>query len=249
MCTSGALIGKFLFKNRDLGPQSGLEEDIARGYGAYRYIGVAGHAAPKERGLNSGLNEAGVAAQMTYVGTETLEESITNNVPRGVLIESILRNAANLDEALQIAAGLLNKYHFVGGTITINTLQGAAVIEEAYPRYAIERIGAERTWIVRTNHFENLVLPENFLPREENSKIRNRRLHELLEKLDPAAVSPDDIRRALADHENGENAICRHGGEAQAQTVSTVVYDLQKKQMHYLYGNPCELPFTVYTIE
>lgn len=248
MCTSGALNKKWLFKNRDIGLFAGLTEDIKRGHGVYRYIGVAGHATPKERGLNSGINEKGIAAQMTYVGAETLEDAINSKLPRGVLIETILSQTGTLDEALSVASSLLLKYNFVGGNITINSPQGVAVIEQLHPRFSIERFPEDTSWIVRTNHFENLILPEGFLENERNSHIRSARFHELLAQIDTKTASAEDIRKALSDHENGFDAICRHEKYGFAKTVSTAVYDLEKLRLFYIFGNPCENEFTVYDV-
>lgn len=249
MCTSGALNKRLLFKNRDLSLDSDFAEDVRRGHDVYRYVGVAGHTTPNERGLNSGLNEKGIAAQMTFVGAETLAEAIDSKLPRGVLIETILGQAGTLEEALSIATRLLLKYRFVGGTITINSPQGAAVIEELHPRFAIERFSDETTWIVRTNHFETLTLPEGYLPHQKNSVTRNKRFHELLEKLDVSRVTPEDVRKALGDHENGEDAICRHEEIGNTKTVSTVVYDLKELKLHYIYGNPCEEEFITFDVK
>lgn len=248
MCTAGALNKKYLFKNRDMGITSGLGETIKRGYGVYRYIGVEGHATPRERGLNSGLNEKGISAEMTYVGNLDLNDAIDTSLPRGVLIESILGQAGNLEEALEIASRMLQRYQFVGGNILINTPQGSAVIEELYPRYCIERKSNEDTWFVKTNHFTQMILPVGFLKQEENSRIRYGRFEELLNRLDPDAATPEDIKNALADHANGDNAICRHGGNEFPLTVSTVIYDLEKLDMYYLYGKPCSTKLGKYSV-
>lgn len=249
MCTAGALNKRYLFKNRDMGLLAGKEESIVRGQGLYRYIGVAGHATPNERGLNSGINEAGVSVEMTFVGKESLLELIDTRISRGILIESILREASNLNEALDIAVRLLNKYKFVSGNILINTREGSAIIEELYPRYSIERLDSdEHSWIVKTNHFDNLILPEGYLPEINNSKTRNARFRELLNNIDAKSAKPEDIRLALSDHENGKDAICRHGEKQGAFTVSSVVYDIENTKMYYIYGTPCDHQYTTYEI-
>ena len=247
MCTSGALAGRYLFKNRDMGPLAGLEETIVNGHGIYRYVGVAGHATPNERGLNSGINEKGIAAQMTYVGTGELEKNIDSSIPRGVLIESILRSAGSLQEAIDIAAGFLSRHKFVGGNITINSPQGAAIIEETYPRFAVEIV--ENGWIVRTNHFENLSFNEKEYPHIDNSKIRNKRFHELLEGIEEDKTYVEDIRNALSDHENGADAICRHKEISNGVlTVSTAIYDIRNQKLFYTYGNPCNTQLKEYAL-
>ena len=247
MCTSGALVGRYLFKNRDMGPLAGLEEDVVKGHGIYRYVGVAGHATPRERGLNSGINEAGIAAQMTYVGSGELEKDIETNTPRGVLIESILRSAGSLQEAIDIAANFLSRHKFVGGNITINSPQKAAVIEEAYPRFAVEII--ENGWVVRTNHFENLSFDESKYPHIVNSRTRNNRFHELLNNINEETADAESIKNALSDHENGADAICRHRENCnKVQTVSTVIYDIANRKLFYTHGNPCNTELKEYAL-
>lgn len=246
MCTLGAVQGRFLFKNRDMGLDNGLEETIFRGAGRYRYIGVAGHATPKERGLNSGINEAGVAAAITYVGAETLAQALETKVPRGTLIEDVLRSAKDIREALQIATEHLNRDAYVGGNLVIATREAVASIEELPPRYAVEVVHAP--WFVRTNHFVNLNLPPEFLPREANSRVRYQRFSELLAESEKKEFGPEDIRRALGDHKNGKDSICRHGVD-QAVTVSSVAYDLRGNTMYYLYGLPCSREFTRYGVD
>ena len=247
MCTSGAVNKHFLFKNRDMGADASLEESIIHGTGIYDYIGVAGHATPKERGLNSGINSAGVAALMTYVGNEGLAFEINSSISRGVLIEEILRTASDLDEALEVATYLLNKYRFVGGNILINSPQGVAIIEQRHPRYAIER--TNQRLVVRTNHFLNLKFDINSEERLNNSKIRFARFTELLDTLpkDNRSISPDSIRLLLADKENGENSICRDDRE-KGITVSSVVYDIQNPTMYYIYGLPSNGSYTEYRL-
>lgn len=247
MCTSGALTGKLLFKNRDMGPLAGLNEDIVNGYGIYRYVGVAGHATPNERGLNSGINEAGIAALMTYVGSGELEKNIDENTPRGVLIESILRSAGTLEQAVDIATAFLSRHKFVGGNITINSPQGVAIIEEEYPRFSVEIV--KNGWVVRTNHFENLTFDESKYVHIKNTRIRNARFHQLLGNLDPNTVGPEDIKTALSDHENGADAICRHKDVCEGvQTVSTAIYDIENRKLFYAYGNPCSEELKEYNV-
>ncbi|WP_325534005.1 carcinine hydrolase/isopenicillin-N N-acyltransferase family protein [Sporomusa sp.] len=249
MCTLGAIYGKYLFKNRDMEPGAGLAEDLLRGHGRYRYIGVAGHASPLERGLNSGINQAGVAVAMTFADYTPLTEVIKIRTPRGVLIEDILRSAGNLADALRIAGDCLLTTPLVGGNIVIMTPEGGAVIEQLYPNYAVQLITQPVT--VRTNHFLNLAVPGKLAVNEENSKIRLARCTRLLvsaavpEQPLTEGFSVERISQVLANHEE-PHPICRHGGDA--QTVSTAIYDIENRAMHYVYGNPCDHPLAHYTV-
>lgn len=249
MCTLGTIDDCYLFKNRDMEPGAGLEENIVHGCGRFRYVGVAGHASPLERGLNSGINEAGVAAAMTFVDRIPLTRALRTKIPRGVLIEEILRSADSLAAALRIAANFLCTTPLVGGNIVILASGGGAVIEELYPKFAIEMFS--RTATVRTNHFLNLAVEGPLAVDKKNTLARYKRFRSLLE---PAVagngknVQPfgfAEIKQALSDHE-GPHPICRHGSDA--VTVSTAIYDIKKRLLHYVYGNPCSGVFAEYTV-
>lgn len=247
MCTLGAIRNQFLFKNRDMGVGSGLTETLVREQGRYKYIGVAGHASPLERGLNSGINEAGVAVAITFVDHVSLPEAIKIKTPRGVLVEEILRTAGNLQDALRVVSDYLTT-PLVGGNIVIVTPNGGAVLEQVYPRFAVEII--EQPVTVRTNHFLNLVLPEVTSVDPDNTAARFRRFSHLLS---PAVqgehiggFSIAKIKQALSDHEGG-HPICRHG-EAGGSTVSSAIYDVQERSLHYVFGNPCSGTFQQFTL-
>jgi hypothetical protein len=229
MCTLGAIYRKFLFKNRDMEPGAGITEDLIHGYGRYRYIGVAGHASPLERGLNSGINEAGVAVAMTFADYLPLPVAIKRKTPRGVLVEDILRNARDLNAALLIAGDFLTTTPLVRGNLVIMTPDGGAVIEQLYPKYAVERVTQDIT--VRTNHFINLKTDKKLAVNQENSQTRFSRFSRLLGSPDsrkPLAeeLSVARIKELLSNHEES-HPICRHGGDA--QTVSTAIYDITNR--------------------
>lgn len=242
MCTLGAIDGKFLFKNRDMEPGAGITEDVVYGHGRFRYVGVAGHASPLERGLNSGINQAGVAAAITFVDYVPLPAAICSKTPRGVLVEDILRSAGTLQAALQIAGEFLLTTPLVGGNIVIMTPDGGAVIEQLYPQYAVQLITGTVT--IRTNHFEVLTLPGELAVNRENSQTRFTRFAQLL-TVAGEGLSVEKIRQALANHEE-PHPICRHGGDA--VTVSTAIFDLGNRTMHYAYSNPCRQAFTPYAV-
>jgi hypothetical protein len=247
VCTLGAIDGRFLFKNRDMEQGAGIAEDLVQGYGRFRYVGVAGHASPLERGLNSGMNEAGVAVAITFVDHAPLTTMIQQRTPRGVLVEEILRNAGDLASALRIAADFLSTTPLVGGNIVILTPKGGAVIEQIYPKYAIEMITQPIT--VRTNHFLNLKVGAKLSVNKINTEARFDRFTDLLWSINRDTTETfcfENLRLALADHK-GLHPICRHDGDALV-TVSTVIYDIEKRILHYVYGNPCNGSFSQYSV-
>jgi hypothetical protein len=235
MCTLGAITGRYLFKNRDLWAGCNPAEEVVQGRGRYRYLGVRGQASPLERGLNSGINEAGVAVAITYVDRVPLAEALASRTPRGVLVEEILRSCGDLAAALRVAIDYLT-LPLAGGNIVIQTPAGGVVLEELHPLFAIELIEAPVT--VRTNHFLNLRVPGKLLGNLESSKARLDQMTRQLALGAGPEPEPDTswIKKALSDHD-GVYPVCSHGGEL--RTVSSAIYDLRERVLHYAGGNPC----------
>lgn len=231
MCTLGGINGKLLFKNRDLWPESDLAEEIVHGRGRYRYVGVRGHAAPQERGLNSGINEAGVAVAITYADHISLDRALAARTPRGVLVEEILAASRDLESALQTVADYFS-VPLPGGNIVIMTPAGGAVVEQIPPRFAVEII--TEPVVVRSNHFLNLQVTAPLVTPDDDSRVRWRRMAGLL--AGESAVDVATAQKILADHD-GLFPICRHAGEL--VTVSSAIYDLTSITLHYAYGPPC----------
>ncbi|MBJ6724370.1 carcinine hydrolase/isopenicillin-N N-acyltransferase family protein [Geomesophilobacter sediminis] len=240
MCTLGAVTGRFLFKTRDLWGESDPFEEIVSRQGRLCYLGLRGQAAPGERGLNSGINEAGVAVAVTFADTVSLADALAKKTPRGVLVEEILGRCSDLASALRTAAEF-QQLPLVGGNIVIMTPQGGAVIEELYPWYCVEQTVAPVT--VRTNHFINLREPAPLKGDREGGLARHRRMVSLLS--DGADVDARQLQAFLADHA-GAHPICSHAGEL--TTVSAVIYDLEGRRLNYAPGPPCRTAWQEYRL-
>lgn len=238
MCTLGAVNGRFLFKNRDLWSDSDPTEEIVSGHGRYRYVGIRGHSSPLERGLNSGVNERGVAVAITFVDTVPLGEALSHKTPRGVLVEEVLRSCSDLSSALRVVTDFLTE-PLVGGNIVIATPEGGFVVEQLHPRFAVEFITGPIT--VRTNHFLNLRVEEQMPGNQDNTVARFSRMQSLLS--DGTFNNLEKIQGVLADH-HSSNQICSHSGEL--RTVSAVIYDLNAATLHYAAGPPCSTPWKQY---
>jgi hypothetical protein len=236
MCTLGAVQNRFLFKTRDLSPTTNSGETLVKGHGRYRYLGIRGHASPRERGLNSGINEAGVAAAITLVDRVSLEEALASRTPRGALVEEILGSCADLESALRRVAEWIT-VPLVGGNIVIQTPAGGVVIEQLHPRWAVELTQAPHT--VRANHFLHLPSPGQPTEHRECSQLRGDRMEHLLESAG-AAVGVEDLKAILSDHA-GAYSICAH--HSQVQTVSAAIYDMETRCVHYAPGHPCSTPW------
>jgi hypothetical protein len=240
MYTLGAISGSYLFKNRDLRPGCDPAEEIVRGRGRYRYQGVRGQASPLERGLNSGINEAGVAVAITYVDRVPLLEALSARTARGVLVEEILRSCGDLPLALHVVSDYFAT-PLAGGNIVILTPEGGAVLEQLYPLFAIELIEAAVT--VRTNHFCNLRVSGALLGNLESSAVRFEQMTGLLSAWSETGAATTLIKKAMANHD-GKYPICSHDGEL--RTVSSALYDLKGRVLYYAEGNPCDTPWQTY---
>ncbi len=240
MCTLGAVNGRYLFKNRDLWCDSSRVEEVVCGQGNYRYRGIRGHASPLERGLNSGINEKGVAVAITFVDNVPLAEALLTKTPRGVLVEEILGSCGDLASAVTVITEYMKK-PLVGGNIMVATPQGGVVLEQLYPRFVCEYF--INPIVVRTNHFLNLPMEQSNQHEHNSSHDRSRRMCELLGNGDNASLT--SIQGVLADH-GGTHRICSHEGTL--RTVSAVVYDVKAAVMHYASGPPCNTPWQRFTV-
>jgi hypothetical protein len=241
MCTLGAVKGRFIFKNRDLGADNSFKEEIVQGNRTYSYVGIAGRSSAGERGLNSGINEKGIAAAITYVGGVSLGEDIAAKIPRGVIIEDIAGNAASLLEAAEIIQWHLNRNAYVGGNIVVAGEEGILSVEEIDRRFAFEFIQSD--YFVRSNHFLNLSLREGLLKNKKESEQRYRIADDWFQSRYIDKIEVQDIKELLSYH-GEETSLCKHG-EFQSVTVSSAIYDLKKRELHYSHGNPCKDNFVL----
>ena len=247
MCTLGVIPHHYLFKTRDLWKNSGQNEVVVEKDNCFRYIGVQGHAHPNEKGLNSGINNAGLAVAITFVDRVTLEDALASKTPRGVLVEDILGHCGTIVEAVQRFIGYWN-CPLVGGNIVFANPEGGVTIEQLHPLSALE-------WhtehpVVRTNHFLNLnadihvssELQDTLDWYQQNSLGRYRRMEHLSGK-DVSDVS--SIRTMLSNHE-GDHPICSHNDKL--LTRSAVIYDLEKLELHYHSGPPCNNKWKTFSL-
>ncbi len=239
MCTLGVLPHHYLFKTRDLWQDSSQSEMVVERKARFRYIGIEGRAYSNESGLNSGINEAGIAVAITFVDHITLKSALGGKTPRGVLVEDILATCETIEEAVNTFIGYKDR-PLVGGNIVITSPEGGVTIEQLYPRFALE-------WhrehpVVRTNHFLNLKGELDESNTSQNSLTRWQRLVELLHDGERGA---DSIKTFLGDH-SGKEPICNHKGSL--VTRSAVIYDLNSRTLQYHSGFPCANKWTTFNI-
>lgn len=104
-----------------------------------------------------------------------------------------------------------------------------------------------RGYIAHTNHYvcSRYAKKENFDKSWKDSFPRLDRINSLLESR-KGAVTVDDLKRYLSDHDNSPTAICRHDGDS--CTVASIISEPSRRRMHVAVGNPCRNRYTTYSM-
>jgi hypothetical protein len=77
--------------------------------------------------------------------------------------------------------------------------------------------------------------------------VRLHRSRELLSDALGKPVTRTRLREILSDHENGADALCRHGHEPDdPQTVFWCIADVTARTVMYGRGNPCDSEAELY---
>lgn len=84
----------------------------------------------------------------------------------------------------------------------------------------------------------------------EWSYLRLDRIRAMLEQ-NKGSITPDMARGFLADHEHEPFSICSHPNfvNTRWKTLASMVFDLERAQMHIAFGCACEEPFHTYDFE
>jgi hypothetical protein len=215
-----------------MGKENSYNEEIVQNKRRYSYVGVAGKANNYERGLNSGINEKGLAAAITYVGLDKgdpLSAALQHKIPRGVIIEDMVGNASTLLEAAEIAQWHLNRDVHVGGNIVIADETGIVSIEELECRFAIEFVRDD--FFFRTNHFLNLTHP----PVGDDSRERLVAIHRAFNGKIANAVDIPYIKEILSYRGADAKIYKKPKDGLEVVTVSTVIYDIRERAAYYRY--------------
>lgn len=177
------------------------------------------------------------SAGLSLTGNEVSPNDDRPGVPRLLLVRAQLR-ARDLDEAVALT---LHPARASAYNTVLAARDGRAVNVEASATASFTWGPDETAALVHTNHYVSAVMQ----PYEDDpsyavrSACRYERAQALARGL-AGRVETDDLRRLLSDHENGEDAICRHGTGAQRiKTVFWCVADVTVGDIRYGGGNPC----------
>ena len=191
----------------------------------------------------SGLNSAGVGVCVNLLHSD--RDGAPGGVPYHVLIRDVLDQPDGLSISLKVTA--------LPRSASINLLIGAAggtALDLELAPGLTGRVLAEDGILTHANHFASgLPLRDALYDTGGSSLFRDARLRQLLAA--PAAerkVLVDDVIAGLQDHLGYPYALCRHVNQAdppelQSITASSVVMDLDEREMLVSSGPPCESPY------
>jgi isopenicillin-N N-acyltransferase like protein len=187
--------------------------------------------------ISVGWNDAGLCV----TGNEVSPNDERVGIPRllqmrDVLTRRTLRDA--VDASLHPARA--SAYNWVlahrDGT--------AANIEASATSAGVDEPGADG-FLTHTNHYAREDMRS--FERAGDYESSCTRLDRARELAGDGSFTVERLRDVLSDHENGENAICRHGDEPKAiKTVFWCVADVTAGEIAYGRGNPCDSEAQVY---
>jgi isopenicillin-N N-acyltransferase like protein len=102
--------------------------------------------------------------------------------------------------------------------------------------------------LAHTNHYVHPdMLDYEASDQVEGSTLRLHRTRQLLDETVGEPMTRTGLREILSDHENGPDALCRHGHAlGEPQTVFWCVADVTARTVMYGRGNPCDSEAELY---
>jgi isopenicillin-N N-acyltransferase-like protein len=187
--------------------------------------------------ISVGWNDAG----LSVTGNEVSPNDERVGIPRLLQVRDVLTRRTlqdAIDAALHPARA--SAYNWV-----LAHADGTAANVEASATSAGIDVPAADGFLVHTNHYAR----EDMHPFEREGDYARScaRLERARELAHDDGFTVERLRGALADHENGEHAICEHGsGPKAVKTVFWCVADVTAGEITYGRGNPCDSEAQVY---
>ena len=187
--------------------------------------------------VSVGWNDAG----LSVTGNEVSPNDEGVGIPRILQVRDVLarRTLADAVEA-SLHPARSSAYNWV-----LAHRDGvAANVEASASRAVVDEPGADDV-LMHTNHYTHDEMLGLERPGDYTSSCT--RLGRARELAAGDGFTVEQLRALLADHEHGENAICRHGDEPKTiKTVFWCVADVTVGEITYGRGNPCDSETQVY---
>lgn len=160
-------------------------------------------------------------------------------------------NSRGLNEAMQ---AVLNAKRSVSSNVIIAQSGGVAVDLEMSPLDTSIMV-PENGHIAHTNHFigpRSLAVRDTFVPQIPNTIYRLSRTNASLRRWD-SRISVEGIKEMLRDHFGKPYSVCTHpdptvAEDMRAETVASVIMDLDERSLHITKGPPCLGEYQKYTL-
>lgn len=229
--------GALLAKNRDFrGEHAALQRVFRHHDPAWprRVLAVGSLGSPGV--YSSGINSDGLALADTQVGT--IDHGV--GLLRYFLMTHILARAATVEAALELIAAAP---HAGGGTLVLADAGGAlATVELTHRGVAVERRDAG--FVARTNHFVGAGTAATWRAAagDPSADSSLQRLAVVRFALAGRATVPtvDEAFALLGRHDEATaTGLCRHGADADAQTISGAVFAPAPPTLYFSAGAPC----------
>ena len=238
--------GPILSKNRDYqGAHQKLQQVFLNSdpaWGGRQCLNVGSLGSPGA--FSSGMNSDGLAVADNRIGWSKPGVGWL----RYFLMTKLLTDTSNVDEALEL---IRNFQHVGGGSIVLADASGKmATVELGHGQVYIET--TEQNYIGHTNHYlhPDLARHATCTPHDPMSGSSTGRL----ERMNSGAMAQDKeltldrIAEFLSLHGGATQALCRHGVDGDALTISSVIFCCKKRELYYCPGRPCETDWQVYTL-
>lgn len=191
--------------------------------------------------ISVGWNEAGISV----TGNEVSPKDEGVGIPRLLQIRDVLAQRTLQDAVKSILhPARASSYNWViGQNDYVVSVEGSATAAEGLTP-------TEEGTLAHTNHYVHPdMLDYEASETVDGSALRLQRAQELLAETGDEPLTRTRLREILSDHENGQDALCRHGhAPGDPQTVFWCIADVTARTVMYGSGNPCDSEAELYAL-